>query len=310
MRKVLVYSLLVMGLIVIHSCQKEETGPNPFDENQQNQDTVGFNIVNPEPTSFAGIYQNTFKPTCANVGCHDGTFEPDFRTMEAAYNTLLFQVPIKNDGNYSHRVVPNDLGNSALIARLENRLSPPMPIQIEPDSDWPAKGDQYIQDIKTWINNGAPDITGQVAQRDEESPKLRGLAIKFDNLWVDRRDGDMILHDTMDLIELYVSFETLTTPLTDLTENKIYFSQDINNFDSAVEMDLSIMGTPILHRGLDATETEYVHRLIFNPREVLGSDSTTWYMRTKVGIPGKAVHELPNDQGILFIKKYMSFEIE
>jgi hypothetical protein len=28
--------------------------------------------------------------TCANSGCHDGTFEPDFRTLEGSYNTLLF----------------------------------------------------------------------------------------------------------------------------------------------------------------------------------------------------------------------------
>ena len=135
---------------------------NPFDGQVVNQDTVSLHIINPEPNSIAGIYQNVLKPTCANSGCHDGTFEPDYRTLNSAYNTLVYQTPIKNDGNYSFRVEPYNAQGSILMARLRNMVTPSMPIQIEPDSDWPQKKDQYINNIQTWINNGAPDIMGNV----------------------------------------------------------------------------------------------------------------------------------------------------
>ena len=37
--------------------------------------------------NFAWLHQQAFAPTCANSGCHDGTFEPDFRTVGASWNT-------------------------------------------------------------------------------------------------------------------------------------------------------------------------------------------------------------------------------
>src|SRR5690606_23101164 len=135
-------------------CEQDDP-VNPFDNQVVNQDTVKLEIIDPEPNSIAGIYQNILKPTCANSGCHDGTFEPDYRTLEGAYNTLVYQVPIKNDGNYDYRVEPYNPQRSVLMARLNNILTPAMPIQVDPGSDWPAKQAQYIENIRTWIANGA-----------------------------------------------------------------------------------------------------------------------------------------------------------
>ena len=59
-------------------------------------------------------------PHCANSGCHDGSFEPDFRTIESSYNTLVYQPVIKNnpDGNYQFRVKAGNIDESVLYARL------------------------------------------------------------------------------------------------------------------------------------------------------------------------------------------------
>ena len=140
-------------LLLLFAFQEEDPPVNPFDGQVVNQDTVGIEFINPEPNSFAGIYQNILKPTCANVGCHDGTFEPDYRTMGSAYNTLVYQVPIKNDGNYTFRVEPFKPQSSVIMARLRNQLTPAMPIQVEPDSDWPQKKDEYINKPGTTISN-------------------------------------------------------------------------------------------------------------------------------------------------------------
>ena len=107
---------MMIGMLVT-ACEKDDPA-NPFDGQVVNQDTVRLVIENPEPASIAGIYQNILKPTCANVGCHDGTFEPDYRTLESAYNTLVYQTPIKNDGNYDYRVEPYNAQSSALMASM------------------------------------------------------------------------------------------------------------------------------------------------------------------------------------------------
>ena len=56
-------------------------------------------------------HKNILEPKCANPACHDGTFEPDFRTIEGSYNTLVYHPVTKNDEDltYEHRVVPGDI---------------------------------------------------------------------------------------------------------------------------------------------------------------------------------------------------------
>ena len=138
----------------LSSCERTGPGdPNPFEENKINQDTVSFEFEDIDPNSITGIYQNIFGPTCANSGCHDGTFEPDFRTIESSYHSLVYRVPIKNDGNLTYRVDPGNPNQSALMRRLDGTILPKMPIEIEPDSDWWEKSDDYIQNVRNWIEN-------------------------------------------------------------------------------------------------------------------------------------------------------------
>ena len=81
----ILYAIIIISIaLVCKSCYKDGTlEPNPFEENMVGQDSVNLELIEIDPTSIAGLYQNIFGPTCANSGCHDGTFEPDFRTMES-----------------------------------------------------------------------------------------------------------------------------------------------------------------------------------------------------------------------------------
>ncbi|MBK8242866.1 MAG: hypothetical protein IPK88_05530 [Saprospiraceae bacterium] len=97
----------VCGLAFLFiTCEKPDPPENPFDNYNPKQDTVKFVFSDPDSTSIAGLYHYIFKPTCANAGCHDGTFDPDFRTLESSYNTLVFREAIKQDGKYLVRVKP------------------------------------------------------------------------------------------------------------------------------------------------------------------------------------------------------------
>ena len=163
MKHILIFSCLLVAVFTI-SCSEEDTFVNPYDqiEEETNQDTTQIEL---DPTSLAGLHANIFIKTCANSGCHDGTFEPDFRTIQSTYATLVDHPIIKNDpqNSFSLRVVPGDVAASQLIARLEYDIdgnSGIMPLVTEPDSDWNEKKEEYIQNIKDWINAGAKDALG------------------------------------------------------------------------------------------------------------------------------------------------------
>ena len=109
---------LVFIMILFTACKKETI--NPYDDTSLNPpistDTNYFSSANP----FASLQNNVFQPYCNNAGCHDGTFEPDFRTIESSYSTLVYQPVIKNNSNstFQYRVIPGDAEKSVLYARL------------------------------------------------------------------------------------------------------------------------------------------------------------------------------------------------
>ena len=148
----------VISLCTFYACQKDHV--NPYDEQELPDNSLDSNAVNLDPTSFDGLHANIFSKTCARSGCHDGTFEPDFRTIESSYNTLVNHPIIKNDlsGTYEVRVKPGNPGQSVLVARLTFDIdgnSGIMPLIVDTGSDWVEKKEAYIQNVKDWIQNGA-----------------------------------------------------------------------------------------------------------------------------------------------------------
>ena len=302
-------SLYILLLSVIISCQKDEN-INPFDTIINNQDTVKLELVNADPNSIAGIYQNILKPTCANEACHDGVFEPDFRTIESSYNTLVFQVPIKNNGNFEFRVEPFKPESSVLLARLENIISPQMPFQVEPDSDWTEKRNEYIQNIRTWISEGARDIAGNVREEVYPAPILLGAGAEVLNIWMPRsgNTGPIQIQRDNALIDFYFSFQHDILEPEDLTYNKIAFSNVPNDFDSTTMMSLELLPTPIMERGFYGENVLYSHKISLDMNTDLDPNEDLWYFRVFIQDDVNPVTEIPTDDGIYYIKNYMSFE--
>lgn len=158
------YSLIFFIGFLFLSCQKEEY-ENPYDDIDTELPGMTEENINLEPTSMAGLQANIFGKTCANSGCHDGNFEPDFRTIESSYNTLVNAPIIKNDpqGSFQLRVVKGNIDASQLVARITYDIdgnSGIMPLAVDPSSDWETNKETYIQNIKDWIAAGAKDVFG------------------------------------------------------------------------------------------------------------------------------------------------------
>lgn len=295
-------------MLFLFGCTEDDP-VNPFDGQVVNQDTVALELVDPEPTSIAGIYQNILKPTCANSGCHDGTFEPDYRTLESAYNTLVYQVPIKNNGNYAYRVEPFNPQGSVIMARLNNIIGPAMPIQIEPDSDWPEKKNAYISNIQTWISNGAPDIMGNVRQINYPAPALIGAGAAESDIWMTREGGTgpILMPGSATSVRLYFAFRHDELMPEDLQYNRIVFSANPNETGGAAERDLQILATPRVERGFYGNFVDYTHYIDINPSVEFDPGQAQWYFRVYVQDDQNPVTEIPTDNGIFYIKSYMSF---
>nr|MBS0037348.1 hypothetical protein [Saprospiraceae bacterium] len=300
----------VCAIFAIQACDSDDEIVNPFEDVVSTQDTVRFELSDPEPNSIAGIFVNIFHPTCGNVGCHDGTFEPDFRTLESSYNSLVYQIPIKNDGNYTYRVHPGNVEKSIIMARLHGTVDPPMPIQIEPDSDWAEKRLEYIENIRHWIASGARDVMGNTPPEVPHSkPQLTGVFATQGGEMLKRKGNNgalMAKNDTIP-IELHLAFKHDDISVLDFEYQTISFSGVFNEFDDAEEIELNVMGSAVFERGMFGELVPYYHSITVDLEEIAGGNPQLFF-RTYVKDINNPITEIPTDEGIYAIKEYMSIE--
>jgi hypothetical protein len=170
-------------LLTIHGCKKdqviEQVLPdvsvfNPYDTLQGPDTTNGDPPL--DPNSIAGLHKNVFKDGCAQAGCHDGFFEPDFRTVESSYFTLVYAPIVKNNAtnDFDYRVVPNDTAASVLYERLTNCCFVNSGDRMPQDS-LGILPQEKIDAIAAWIMNGAPDIQGNVSSLPNQEPTTFGV---------------------------------------------------------------------------------------------------------------------------------------
>ena len=294
------------------SCTKGHV--NPYDE-IENPVEVNTDTVDLVATSIEGLHANVFKKTCANSGCHDGTFEPDFRTIESTYNNLVYHPIIKNDlqGTYEYRVMPNNANASLLIARLTfdiDNNSGVMPLAIEPDSDWLEKKDSYIQNIKDWINDGAKDVFGNNPNLANSLPQMQGAAGKA-GAWLSRDDGGqgaIEVAQSITNLELYIALNDEDTSPQNLTNNKIRFAKTLDGFMGVEEKTLEKLNSSIERVGFNGKTVQYYHKITINPKE-MASKGETVFFRVYTKDDTNPITEIPSDGGANYIKKYFSFII-
>ena len=169
-------SYIMAGILLLAACQKEEE--NPFEREEVAPSNPG--VASIPQGNFAWIHQRILRPSCALSGCHDGSFEPEFRTISGAYNSLVMHPVIANDpqSTFTYRVVPGDVNASFLHERLTAfvpNTSGIMPLGFTEGSDWPANQQAYINAINAWIQGGARDMFGRLPSAGDPQPQVSGL---------------------------------------------------------------------------------------------------------------------------------------
>jgi len=276
-------SLVVFG--VLAQCRPDPP-PNPYDDIVLTVNEIDATAPVPEGT-FAWLHDRMFQPTCANSGCHDGTFEPDFRTINSAWNTLVWHPVISNDaaGSFEFRVVPGSTASSLLMERLTNFIpntSGMMPLSVDPGSDWNENKSAYLEALENWIEAGALDINGNEPVIGDLSPQIMGFggfpAGNLDTPYRRNPEANYRLEVEAGPVDLWFAIGDDSTPIEALTAAlRMAASPDSTSFAPAVEMDQPFTFEAANFFGGTST---YTHRVTLDfsgfPSE------STWYIQATV----------------------------
>jgi len=308
MKKILLY----IFLIFCFSCE-EEINPFEFDNSSNNNsDTTYFT----DPTSFAALHNNIFSTTCANSGCHDGTFEPDFRTIESSYNSLVYQPPIKNDINnsFDYRVEPGNSLQSVLYHRLIvdiDGISGIMPLESE--DDWNNNRDEYIQNIKDWIDQGAKDMFGNDPLLPNDIPLGRGMVVfnSGQNTNPLSRDasGSVLISNSLTSVDVWFSVVDDVMQANNLSYNKVKKSTNLFNFNDIPEENLEVYNTPVNQLGYyySSNNEEYYHKYTLDLTSYNIGDII--YLKIYVKDDVNPVTEIPNNGSPFTFLRYFTIKI-
>jgi hypothetical protein len=231
------YLFPLLLILALAACKKGEDlpPPNPFDAVIEPPDMP---VPEPDSASLLGLHKFIFSQSCSVPGCHDGSFEPDFRTVQSSYSTLVFQPVIKNtpDQRFAYRVKPFSLAESWLHNRVttEDQVLGRMPLY-----DNPLTSGQ-VQALESWIRAGAPDMFGNVSSLPNTQPQFLGLAaflsfgpvdIRVDSI----RDEMFSPFGTLSGRDLtiWLRLEDDSTEVAALGLNELAFSDDPFDFSSA-----------------------------------------------------------------------------
>ncbi len=157
MKLYLVVTLLL--IIAGMSCKKKQPEEvNPFTPSVAGATAPQAVALAP---NFLSIYTNILKPQCANSSCHDGdnvnNFQPDLRSIESAYATLVKHPSKKSKDKklYPMVVKPYSVDSSFMYFRLIDSTGDKMPLNGS------ALKIEELKAIKDWITDGAKNQYGQ-----------------------------------------------------------------------------------------------------------------------------------------------------
>lgn len=248
MKKATLFSITLFTLltIVVIGCKKEDDTPlpaNPFDNI-----TYGTLPVEetPAPNSLVGIHTNILHPKCAVPGCHDGVFEPDFRTPQSSFATLVFHPIVKNNiaETFSTRVIPYNATQSVLYERITNCCFVNQDDRMPQDNIGTALPDTDIDAIKNWIDGGAKDMFGVVAGYPNLPPTISPFfgAIDAATFQISYTDEDnrvdsigynsFYLPQNTDVLFVFIA-EDDSTDFAQLQVNQMKISLDPDDFSGA-----------------------------------------------------------------------------
>ena len=310
-------SLLLIVLVtvaLIEACSKDtELPPNPYAQVDYETPPAPVDTLN--PISLAAIHRDILHPRCAVPGCHDGNFEPDFRTPQSSYSTLVYAPIIKNnaDSTFDFRVVPYNKDMSVLHERITNCCFANQNDRMPQDNIGVPLEEASVQRISNWIMDGARDMMGNVGTYPNQAPNI-GYYLAIDQLGINftifsgtENRVDQVFYNPFIMaantnMVIGIDVQDDSTAVSQLQFNKLRMSYDPDDFSPSApgyrEYTTTFFSSPF---GPEQFWIANVNTGQFQPGNVV-------YMRYYVS-DGDAITEMPRDEMPLQYKTYWSFYI-
>ena len=240
----LLLPFLLAILVMVHSCKKEKTPPNPY--NNINRTDTSATKIPVDSLTITYVHQKVLSTRCALNGCHDGHFEPDYRSPQSAYTTLLYAPIIKNnaDSTYRYRVIPYDTLNSVMYIRITNCCYVNTNDRMPQDNIGVPLPDSSIAIVRRWIMNGARDMYGNVAHKPNLPPVVGGygaVSTDYTTIYSNTR-LDSVYYNPFVVPSGVTSFYVAvlvtddSTPVHNLLVNTLKLSTRSNDFSNAISI--------------------------------------------------------------------------
>ena len=290
---------------VLMNCKEDDFPINPYDGIDYGNTNLVIDTVS--STSFVKLHRDFLGPSCNVMGCHDGSFEPDFRTVESTYNTLVYHTIIKNNlaEDFTYRVVPGDTGLSVLHERLTNCCFVNTNDRMPQDNIGNTLLENNLNAVTAWILDGAKDITGAIPNEPNDLPNVKYFYVTnadFDSTYSENRiDGLFYNPFVMPLNELVNFIFRVTDDHTNagnMLINQLSISDNIDDFSNSI-----IAISDIL-----SESSPKVWILQFNT-SVLESNKT-YFIRYTVSDEQDQTTTYPNNHTSFVYKSIWSFTVQ
>lgn len=326
MKKLLVISAL-LGVGLIWSCSTK-TVEGETEEVNLSSWTLEEELQQEADSAYKGnLYYRVFTEVfesgnCASGGCHDGSFEPDFRTLYSAYNSLVLHPVVKSDeqGTFKYRVEPHNTDSSWLVERIttDDAVLGRMPLYSEPLST------EQINLVKEWINGGCVDEWGNVPSLPNPEPVFFGV-IAFVG---DKDTGEELSYTrgeefyyplqfpNNETIEIWVGLYDLTEDGDfilggELTHNKYQISDDVYDFAGVPTQDMTVLplATPFMYPIPNSEDmAPYYHSFKLNTADF--TPGVNYGFRVNVrGKDNTNITIFPDDDSPFYFKTLFSFVV-
>jgi hypothetical protein len=315
---------LMIGFFACTTVKESQPAPNPFAS--LNTAVIPKPVVGKlDSASIEGLHYYILQRKCAEPGCHDGTFEPDFRTIQSSYSTLVYQGIIKNDPNrnFEYRVKP---GHSADSWLFEKVITNDPIISRMPVNRTPLSLDE-IRQIKKWIDNGAKDMFGQTPNQASMAPNLWLVGATVDTFGISTRLDDKreewaapfpMLQKAegivINRVNLWIGINDQgkvdSTAIEDLKVNELWISEDINDFSKAIKLKAELLPnwTEVKNFWGEGNSGYFRWRAHINPNQL--KPNTQYYYRYNVKDNGRTeTVQIPQNNTNWYVRTHYSFYV-
>jgi hypothetical protein len=303
MRKFLFFALIMS--FVLMNCTEDDFPINPYDGIDYGNTTLVIDTVS--STSFVKLHRDVLGPSCNVMGCHDGSFEPDFRTVQSSYNTLVYHTIIKNNlaEDFTYRVVPGDTGLSVLHERLTNCCFVNTNDRMPQDNIGNALPETDLDAVAAWILEGAKDITGAIPNEPNNLPNVQYFLVMnatYDSTYSENRiDGlfyNPFLMPNNEQVNFIFRVKDDQTLAKDMLLNQLSISEYSDDFSNA-----------IIASAITFEQTNKVWLLSFDT--AILQSGKTYFMRYTINDGDNPTNiTYPNNQTSFVYKNIWSFTVQ